>query len=110
MPWPDNGEGRAPAAGPDPRPVQPRPTAGDPLDERTAAAILPDLGDPRRVGELVAEWVGAKLAEVDELVAEGRSRVEAIPDHRAVWLLVGELVMRLHMVEQEVAELKAAKR
>jgi hypothetical protein len=70
--------------------------------------ILPDSGDPRPIGELVAEWVGAKLAEVDALVAEGRSRVEAIPDQRAVWRLVGELVMRLHVVEQEVAELRKA--
>jgi hypothetical protein len=71
---------------------------------------LPHEGDPRRVGELLGDWVGAKVEEVDALVAEARSRVEAIPDQRAVWLLVGELVMRLHVVEQDLAELKAASR
>jgi hypothetical protein len=67
---------------------------------------IPDHGDPRAIGELVAAWLDVRMGEIDDLVAEARSRVEAIPDQRAVWLLVGELVMRLHVVEQEVAELR----
>jgi hypothetical protein len=103
---PGNGRGRAPRSrrpGPDQQYTATNGTA-----TKGGAVIVPDAGDPRRVGELVAEWVGAKLAEVDDLVAEGRSKVEAIPDQRAVWLLVGELVMRLHVVEQEVAKLRKA--
>jgi hypothetical protein len=42
--------------------------------------ILPHDADPTPVGELLAAWVGAKLAEVDDLVDEARSRVDAIPD------------------------------
>jgi len=71
---------------------------------------VPRAADPRPIGELVAEWVGAKLAEVDELVAEGRSRVEAIPDQRTLWLVVGEVIVRLAVVEQELAELRKAAR
>jgi len=78
--------------------------------EGTAVTILPDQGDPRRVGELLGDWVGAKLAEVDGLVAEARSRVEAIPDQRTLWLLVGEVIVRLAVVEQELAELRKAAR
>ena len=102
MPWPDNGEGRAPAAGPGPAPTA---TATNGNGES-----IPDPGDPRPIGELVAEWVGAKLAEVDGLVAESRSRVEAIPDQRTLWLLVGEVIVRLAVVEQELAELRKVAR
>jgi hypothetical protein len=76
----------------------------------TSTAILPDQGDPQRIGELVASWVGAKVEEVDGLVAEARSRVESLPDLRTLWLLVGEILVRLAAVEHEVAELRKAAR
>jgi hypothetical protein len=41
--------------------------------------ILPHDTDPTPVGELLAAWVGAKLAEVDDLVDEARSRVDPSP-------------------------------
>jgi hypothetical protein len=73
--------------------------------------ILPDHGDPRAIGELLACWIGCKVEEVDDLVAEARSRVEAIPNLRTLWLLAGEILVRLAAVEHELAELqKAAKR
>jgi hypothetical protein len=71
---------------------------------------IPHDTDPAPVGELVATWVGAKLAEVDDLVDEARARAEAIPDQKTLWLLFGEALVRLHCVELELAELKAAKR
>lgn len=71
---------------------------------------IPDLGDPRPVGELLAAWVGAKVEEVDDLVAEGRAKVAAIPDQRSLWLLAGEVLVRLAAVEQEVAQLRKAAR
>jgi hypothetical protein len=71
---------------------------------------IPDAGDPRRVGEVVAAWLDVRMGEVDDLVAEARSRVEAIPDLRTLWLLAGEILVRLAAVEHELAELKAAKR
>jgi hypothetical protein len=72
--------------------------------------MLPDQGDPRRVGELLAAWVGAKLAEVDDLVDEARSRVDAIPDQRVLWSLVGEVIVLLRALELEVAELRKVAR
>ena len=72
--------------------------------------MVPDRGDPTPVGELVAAWVGAKLAEVDDLVDEARSRVEAIPDQRVLWSLVGEVIVLLRALELEVADLKRARR
>jgi hypothetical protein len=73
-------------------------------------AILPDPGDPQRIGELVASWVGAKVEEVDDLVAEARNRVESLPDLRTLWLLAGEILVRLAAVEHELAELRKAAR
>ena len=50
------------------------------------------------------------MGEVDDLVAEARSRVEAIPDRRVLFTLLGELVIRVNAVELEVAELRKAAR
>jgi hypothetical protein len=72
--------------------------------------ILPHESDPAPVGELVAAWVGAKLAEVDDLVDEARSRVDAIPDERVLWSLVGEVIVLLRALELEVADLKRGRR
>jgi hypothetical protein len=91
----------------DGRPATERPPQ---LVPPTSTAILPDQGDPQRIGELVASWVGAKVEEVDGLVAEARSRVDSLPDLRNLWLLAGEILVRLAAVEHELAELKAAKR
>jgi hypothetical protein len=72
---------------------------------------IPDAGDPRRVGEVVAAWIDVRMGEIDDLVAEARSRVDSLPDLRTLWLLAGEILVRLAAVEHELAELqKAAKR
>jgi hypothetical protein len=71
---------------------------------------LPQNTDPAPVGELVAAWVGAKLAEVDDLVDEARSRVDAIPNQRVLWSLVGETIVLLRALELEVADLKRGRR
>ena len=76
----------------------------------TSTASLPHEGDPRSVGELLACWVGAKLAEVDDLVDEARGRVDAIPNLRNLWALFGELVVRVHFLESEVERLKGERR
>jgi hypothetical protein len=67
---------------------------------------LPHGDDPRRVGELLATWLSIRMAEVDALVDEGESKVAAIPDRRHLMWLIGELTVRLHCVELEVAELR----
>ena len=33
-------------------------------------AILPDQGDPRRIGELLGDWLAIRMAEVDALIDE----------------------------------------
>jgi hypothetical protein len=71
---------------------------------------IPRDADPAPVGELVAAWVSAKLAEVDDLVDEARSRVDAIPNQRVLWSLVGEVIVLLRALELEVAELRKAVR
>jgi hypothetical protein len=58
------------------------------------------------VGDLVASWVGIRMDEVDDLVAEARSKVDALPDQRQLWLLFGEALVRLHCLELEVAGLR----
>ena len=94
---PDDGEGRAPHGKPGPSPT-------------TTAAILPDQGDPRRIGELLGDWLAIRMAEVDDLVDEARSRVKAIPDQRVLWSLVGETIVLLRALELEVAELRKGAR
>ena len=97
-----NGEGR-----PERRPT----TDADQRSTTLASRHVETGGDPHEAGELLRLWVGAKLEEVDDLMAEARSRVDAIPDQRTLWLLFGEALVRLTGVEQELAELrKAAKR
>jgi hypothetical protein len=98
---PDNGEGRAPRQRPGPAPT---------TTATNGPAMVPGRGDPTAVGELLAAWIGAKLAEVDDLVAEAHSRVEAIPDQRVLWSLVGEVIVLLRSLELEVAELRKAAR
>jgi hypothetical protein len=67
-------------------------------------------GDPRRIGELLGDWLAIRMDEVDALVEEGESKVAAIPDQRTLWLLFGETLVRLHCLELEVAELKRGRR
>jgi len=72
--------------------------------------MLPDADDPRRIGELLSDWLAIRMAEVDALVDEGEAKVVAIPDQRHLWLLLGETLVRLHCVELELAELKRGRR
>ena len=72
--------------------------------------MLPDQGDPRRIGELLSDWLAIRMAEVDALVEEGEAKVAAIPDQRHLWLLLGETLVRLHCLELEVAELRKGSR
>ena len=93
----DNGEGRAPRQRPGPTPT-------------TTATMLPDQGDPRRIGELLGDWLAIRMDEVDALVDEAESKVTAIPDQRHLWLLLGEVLVRLHCLELEVAEFRKGAR
>jgi hypothetical protein len=72
--------------------------------------LVTDSGDPRRIGELLGDWLAIRMAEVDALVDEGESKVTAIPDQRHLWLLLGETLVRLHCLELELAELKRGRR
>jgi hypothetical protein len=72
--------------------------------------MLPDQGDPRRIGELLSDWLAIRMDEVDALVDEAESKVTAIPDQRHLWLLLGETLVRLHCLELEVADLKRGRR
>jgi hypothetical protein len=97
----DNGEGRAPRQ---------RPGPASTTTATNGPTMVPNRSDSILVGELVAAWVGTKLAEVDDLVAEAHSRVEAIPDQRVMWSLIGEVIVLLRGLELEVAELRKATR
>jgi len=68
--------------------------------------MLPDQGDPRRIGELLGDWLAIRMDEADALVDEAESKVTAIPDQRHLWLLLGETLVRLHCLELEVGDLK----
>jgi hypothetical protein len=76
-----------------------------------------DAGNPRplpapghEIGELLRLYLGIKLDQVDDLVAEARDKADAIPSWRTMTEIVGELVIRLHALENEVGELKGARR
>jgi hypothetical protein len=68
------------------------------------------LADPRSIGELVNEWLAIRMDEVDGLVDDARAKAAAIPDQRHLWLIVGEVLVRLTALELEVAELRKAAR
>ena len=65
------------------------------------------VADPRAVGDLLQTWLGIQLDTVDDLVAEARDKVDAIPSWKTIAQLVGELVISQHALEAEVAGLRA---
>jgi hypothetical protein len=71
---------------------------------------LPQGEDPRRIGELLGDWLAIRMDEVDDLVDEARARVDAIPNQRVMWSLVGEVIVLLRALELEVADLKRGRR
>jgi hypothetical protein len=97
----DNGEGRAPRQRPGPAPT---------TTATNGPAMLPDEGDPRRIGELLGDWLAIRMDEVDALVDEAESKVAVLPDQRVLWSLVGETLVLLRGLELEVAELRKAVR
>jgi hypothetical protein len=72
--------------------------------------MLPDQDDPRRIGELLAEWLGIQMDTIDSLVADAAAKADAIPDLHRLWLLFGEVLVRLHCVELAIDELKGGRR
>ena len=99
---PDNGRGRAPDELPGLKTQTNTATNGSP--------IIADQADPRRIGELLGDWLAIRMDEVDALVDEAESKVAVIPDQRHLWLLMGEALVRLHCLELEVAELRKGAR
>ena len=104
---PGNGEGRVPRSRHPASATTPRPNG---TTDNGGVVIVPDGGDPRAIGELLGAWFDVRMAEVDDLVAEARARVAAVPDQRTLWLLAGEILVRLAAVEHELAELRKAAR
>jgi len=76
----------------------------------TTTESLPQEGDPRRIGELLSDWLAIRMDEVDALVDEARAKTAAIPDQRQLWLLVGELVVRVHCLELAADQQRKAAR
>jgi len=62
------------------------------------------------VGDLLVTWVGIQMDTVDALVADGTAKVAAIPDLRVLWELFGELLIRITVLEREIAALKGGRR
>lgn len=101
---PDNGQGRgSPNPGLDTR-MTPPPS------RTTGAVIVPDAGDPRRIGELLADWLGIQIDTVDSLTAEAAAKVATIPDRHTLLVLLGEIIVRLGALEHDVADLKGGRR
>jgi hypothetical protein len=98
---PDRERNGAPAATPKPQAV-PTPTS--------TTASLPQPDDPRRIGELLGDWLAIQMDTVDAITADAAAKVAEIPDLHQLWFLLGELTVRLHCVELEVADLKRGRR
>jgi len=77
-------------------------------------ARLPDTrddgggADAREIGSLLQTWIGIKVDAVDDLVDEAREKVTAIPRWPYLAQLVGELMIRLSVLEAELRELRQA--
>ena len=76
----------------------------------TTAPSVPHGDDPQRIGELLSDWLNIQMDRVDALVDEGEAKVAKLPDLRHLWLLFGEMTVRLHALELEVAELRKGAR
>jgi len=91
---------------------RPRDKAGPASPSTTTAtngpAIVSHQADARRIGELLAVWLGVKLDEVDALVDEARAKVAAIPDRRVLESIIFELTVRVRALELDVAPLRKA--
>jgi hypothetical protein len=91
-----------------------------PRRPHVAKARLPqtehDAGDRRtaqptqEIGELLGLWLAVKVDEVDAIVEEARSKADAIPDRASIAVLLGELLLRIAVLDREVAELKGGER
>jgi hypothetical protein len=64
--------------------------------------------DPREIGDLLQTWINIQMETVDDLVAEAREKVTAIPRWPYLTQLVGELMIRLSVLEAELRELRQA--
>jgi hypothetical protein len=76
------------------------------VDTVARAPVTNQQDDPRRVGELLGVWMAIRMEEIDDLADEARDRAAAIPDQKTLWLLFGEVLVRLHCVEAQLAELQ----
>jgi hypothetical protein len=95
------------AAGPDTTPTPPALQAPPP---GSTSEIVPDGADVRRLGELWNDWFGIQLDTIDSLTAEAAAKVAEIPEVGRLWLLFGEVLVRLHCVELAIDELKRGRR
>jgi hypothetical protein len=50
------------------------------------------------------------MDRVDSLITEAEAKVAELPDLRHLWLLFGEMIVRLSALELEVAELRKGAR
>jgi len=89
-------------AGPDTTPAPPQ-TVPAPT---STTEILSHGDDPRRIGELLSDWLAIQMDQVDEAVAEAQTKAAAIPNQRVLWEMYGELMIRVFCLEAEVAELR----
>lgn len=62
------------------------------------------------VGDLLTTWVGIQMDTIDSLVADAQAKADAIPDLHRLWLLLGEVLVRLHCVELAIDELQGGRR
>ena len=89
-------------------------TTGEPPQQvpppSSTSERLPHEGDPRRIGELLNSWLAIQMDKVDALVDEADTKVAHLPDLRHLWLLFGEMTVRLSALELEVAELRKGAR
>jgi hypothetical protein len=77
---------------------------------RSTTESVPDGADPQRLGELWNDWFGIQLDTIDSLTADAAAKVAAIPDVHRLWLLFGEVLVRLHCVELAIDELRRGRR
>lgn len=93
------------------RPAQPTPSSSPLTDSAKDDPILTEgwaSGEiTSEIGELLRLWVGVKLDQIDDLVAEAEAKTAALPDLRVLRQLTGETVILLYALQTEVADLKA---
>jgi hypothetical protein len=77
-----------------------------PSEAKGIVAGCSDVGDPSRIGQLLGDWLGLRMEQIDALVDEAEAKIASIPDVRTLRQMIGEWVVETYWLQAQLTELK----